>query len=172
MLSLHCLAMSAKASPSKHSFSATIVRLGVLYCVHVPLAVSRALGERGNVSVLVRVDGGLPFHGTLVPRGSGYHRLIVNHRVRKGAGAGYRLSIELTVEPRTREVPIPDDLDFALRDAGVLAAWEALPPGKREHIVGWIEEAVHEATREKRIAMGVQEALARHEKILDRQRSV
>jgi uncharacterized protein YdeI (YjbR/CyaY-like superfamily) len=78
------------------------------------------------------------------------------------------LSIELRVEERTREVLIPEDLEAALRDEGVLAAWESLPPGKREHILKWIDEAVHEPTREKRVARAVQEARARHERNVDR----
>jgi hypothetical protein len=51
----------------------------------------------------------------------------------------------------------------------VLGAWGALPPGKREHIVRWIEEAAHETTREKRLARAVEEALAREEKRIDRE---
>jgi hypothetical protein len=154
-------------SPS-HSFAARIVRAGTLYAVEVPAAVSRAIGVRGNVSVLVRANGGAPFHGTLLPRGGGRHRMLVNHEARGGAGAGSRLAIELRVEERTRDVVIPEDLEVALRDEGVLGAWESLPPGKREHILRWIEEAVHEATREKRVARAVEEALARHERNVDR----
>jgi hypothetical protein len=160
-------AKSAKR-PLKHSFSATIVRLGILYSVEVPASVSRAVGVRGPIPVLARANGGVPFHGTLVPRGSGRHRLFVNHEARGGARAGSRIGIELRVEKRTREVVIPEDLETALRDEGVLAAWESLPPGKREHILRWIDEAVHETTRDKRVGRAVQEALARHERNVDR----
>jgi hypothetical protein len=164
--------MAAKsAKPRKapaYSFSARIVRLGTLYAVEVPAAISRSVGVRGNVSVLVRANGGAPYHGTLLPRGDGRHRLLVNHGARAGAGAGSRIDIEIRVEKRAREVVIPEDLEAALRDEGVLAAWEWLPPGKREHILRWIDEAVHEPTREKRIARAVEEALARHERNVDR----
>jgi uncharacterized protein YdeI (YjbR/CyaY-like superfamily) len=78
------------------------------------------------------------------------------------------MAIELQVVTRTRDVVIPDDLAAALRQDDVLEAWEALPPGKREHILRWIDEAVHEATREKRVARAVQEALARRESEIDR----
>jgi hypothetical protein len=158
-----------RAKPSsRHSFTATVVRVGVLYSVEVPATVSRAIGVRGHVPVLVRANAGAPFHATLVPRGGGRHRLFVNHEARGGARAGSRLSIDLRVEERTREVVIPEDLEAALRDEGVLAAWESLPPGKREHILKWIDEAIHEPTREKRVARAVQEALARHERNVDR----
>jgi hypothetical protein len=150
-----------------HAFSARIVRVGTLYAVEVPADLSRAIGVRGNVSVLVRANGGAPFHGTLQPRGEGRHRLFVNQEARAGAGAGSRMAIELRVEERVRDVVIPEDLEAALRDEGVLDAWESLPPGKREHILRWIDEAVHEP-REKRIARAVEEALARHERNVDR----
>jgi hypothetical protein len=66
------------------------------------------------------------------------------------------------------EVPIPPDLAAALRDEGVLPAWESLPPGKRAYLLKQIDQAVHEATRAKRIVLAVEEALARHEKGIDR----
>jgi hypothetical protein len=154
--------------PPKHAFTSTIVRVGLLYCVEVPAAVSRAIGIRGQVPVLARANEGAPFHATLVPRGGGRHRLFVNHEARTGALVGSKLAIELRVEERTREVVIPEDLEAALRNEGVLGAWESLPPGKREHILRWIDEAVHEPTREKRVARAVQEALARHERNVDR----
>jgi hypothetical protein len=157
----------AQKAPS-FSFSARIVRAGTLYAVDVPAAISRSLGVRGNVSVRVRANGGAPYHATLLPRGEGRHRMLVNHEARGGAQAGSRIAIEIRIEKREREVVIPEDLETALRDEGVLAAWESLPPGKREHILRWIDEAVHEPTREKRVARAVEEALARHERNVDR----
>jgi phage baseplate assembly protein W len=44
-----------------------------------------------------------------------------------------------------------------------------MPPGKREHIVRWIDKAAQETTRQKRVARAVEEALARHEKRIDRE---
>jgi hypothetical protein len=142
----------------------------VFYCVDVPAAVSRALG-RARVPVVVRVAKGPPFRATLQPSGGGRHRLFLNGEVRAAAGVklGDRFKVEVRVDREPREVLIPPDLAEALRDAGVLAAWESFPPGKREHILKWIEEAVHETTREKRVARAVEEALARHEKRIDRE---
>ncbi len=62
----------------------------------------------------------------------------------------------------------PPDLRGALDDAGVLATWEGMPPGKREHILAWVEKAVQETTRAKRIARSVEEALKVHERKVDR----
>jgi hypothetical protein len=65
-------------------------------------------------------------------------------------------------------LPIPPDLASALREARVLPAWESLAPGKRSYLLKSIEEAAQQATRTKRIGRAVEEALARHEKNVDR----
>jgi uncharacterized protein YdeI (YjbR/CyaY-like superfamily) len=63
---------------------------------------------------------------------------------------------------------VPEDLADALRDEGVLETFNSLPPGRRDHVVRWIDDAVHEATRAKRIAKTVEVALGEREKRLDR----
>jgi hypothetical protein len=157
----------------RFSFRAKLARFEGPYGVEAPAAVSRAVG-RGAMPVTVRLNRGAPFQATLMPAGGGRHRVFFNGEVRKAAGVepGDRVSVELVADPalRTREVPVPPDLREALRDegAGVLEAWESMPPGKREHILRWIEQAVHEATRAKRVARAVEEALARREKRIDR----
>jgi hypothetical protein len=151
-----------------HRFSAIIQRLGTLYCVVVPADVARALGGRGRIPVAVSVAGCVPFHGTLMPRRDGRHVLRLNAEARGGAGADHRLVIELTAADPKREVAAPDDLAAGLREAGAASGWQALPPGKREHIVRWIEEATFEATRAKRVALAVETAAGRAEKDRDR----
>jgi hypothetical protein len=152
---------------AKHAFRAK--RFGTLYCVDVPVTVSRAEG-RARVPVVVRVERGAPFRATLVPAGDGRHRVFLNGEVRAAAGLklGNRVSVEVRVDRGPREVPIPPDLAEALREQGVREAWEAMPPGKREHILSWVEAAVHETTRRKRIDRSVEEALRKHEKRIDR----
>jgi hypothetical protein len=71
---------------------------------------------------------------------------------------------------RPREIPVPPDLRMALREDDVLADWESLPPGKRLYLLKWIEQAVHEQTRAKRVAKCVEEAHVRREKRIDRAR--
>jgi hypothetical protein len=156
---------------SRYAFTAKVVRFSTLYGVEVPAAVSRAVG-RAAVPVEARLRRGAPFHATLVPAGGGRHRLFLNGEVREAAGVkvGARVAVEVIADPalREREVPIPPDLAEALRGEDVLGAWESMPPGKREHILRWVERAVHEPTRAKRVARAVQEALAQREKRIDR----
>lgn len=67
-----------------------------------------------------------------------------------------------------RAIPIPPDLAEALREDGVLADWESVPPGRRLYLVKWIDQAVQEATRAKRIAVAVEVSVARRERRVDR----
>ena len=119
--------------------------------------------------MVVRIDGGAEFHGTLMMRG-GRRRLMVNSRARDGARAG-ELAVSIRIADAQREVVIPEDLAVALQEAGARAGWESLPPGKREHILSWIGQAAHEATRVKRIALAVEKAEERREKLADASKS-
>jgi uncharacterized protein YdeI (YjbR/CyaY-like superfamily) len=76
------------------------------------------------------------------------------------------VTIDARPIPADREVSIPADLADALREADVEEAWASFPPGKREHILHWIEAAVHESTRVKRIAKAIEVTQKRREKSL------
>jgi hypothetical protein len=153
-----------------HRFRAKLARFRTKYGFDVPERVSRAIGVRGQVPVAVRLARGETFRATLVPSGGGRHRIFVNARTRAAAelALGDTCAIEIVVDDGDREVPIPVDLRDALREAGTLDTWQAFRPGKREHILEWIERAAFEATREKRIAQTVEITLAKREKRLDR----
>lgn len=152
---------------------ARLGKLGILYCVVLPAEVSRTIGVRGRVPVVARVARRAPFRSTLVPAGGGTHRMFLNGETRRAAGAkvGDDVAVEVMVDFAPREVPIPDDLARSLREEGVLADWNSMPAGKRQHILDWIEEAVHDVTREKRVAKAVAEAWTRREKRIDRRRA-
>jgi hypothetical protein len=73
-------------------------------------------------------------------------------------------------KPGPREIAIPPDLAAALREDGVRADWESMPPGRRAYLLNWIDQAVQETTRAKRVAHAVEEANERREKRVDRAR--
>lgn len=100
--------------------------------VDVPASVSKAIG-RAKAPVEARIGRSEPFRGTFMPAGGGRHRLFVSKATRRAAGVepGDRVRITSVVDDGRREVPIPPDLREALSDAGVLDAWEGMPPGKR-----------------------------------------
>ena len=148
------------------SFSAKIVRLGSSYWVRVPADVMERIGSPKRVPVLAQVNGGEPFHGTLMPAG-GEHRLMVNERTRGGARSGV-LEVSLRLADPKRAVEIPEDLAAALDEGGAREGWEAMPPGKREHILSYIEKAARDETRAKRIALTVEWAEGQRERKVDR----
>jgi hypothetical protein len=146
---------------------------GALYWVSIPARVSRDIGRRGPVPVVSTINGTTELRASLVPIGGGRHRLQLNARVRGEAGVepGDRVEVVLRVDENPEAEPTPPDLARALRDHGASDAFERFPVGRRSHIVRWVEEAVGDLTREKRIAKTVEVALQKVEAEQDRQLS-
>lgn len=155
----------------RYAFTTKLVHHAHDYFVQIPARVSEAIGVRGRVPAIVRFGRASEYRGTLMPRGGGRHVVIVNGEARRAAGAVPGDAVRVVIQPDfgPREVPIPEDLADALRQDEVLRDWESMPPGKREHILKWIEQAVHETTRAKRIGLAVEQAHVRREKRLDRE---
>lgn len=153
------------------AFRAKVTRLGLMYVVEVPESVSKAVAIRGYVPVAGTLQGSTPLRASLIPRGDGCHRILLNGAVRGAAGieAGDRVALAIHVDREPRGATIPDDVAAALRDEGVLETFESLAPGKKMHIIHWVDEAVHEETRAKRVARVVEVALGEREKRLDRE---
>jgi Bacteriocin-protection, YdeI or OmpD-Associated/Domain of unknown function (DUF1905) len=160
-----------------HAFKGVIRREGPLYLADVPLKVSRALAPEiaahasaGRLPVVATLGGGAPFIATLVPRGGGAHKIFLNGEVRMEAGAsvGDRVAITVRVDTEPRGAETPGDLAHALREAALLAAFERAAPGKRQHIIDWVERVQSEDARERRIAKVVEQIAAQEEKRADR----
>ncbi len=136
---------------------------GMDYCaVPVPAEITQALGTRGPVLVMARVNESAPFPVSLFPVGGGQHYIRIKAKVRQETNikTGDRIRVRMTVLDR-EEVAIPDDLMSALRAEGVTQAFMSLPPGKQKFIVRRIDDAVKPETRAKRIREGV---VAAHER--------
>jgi hypothetical protein len=143
---------------------------GMDYCaVRVPPEITEALGTKGPVLVLARVNDSEPFQVSLFPVGGGQHYIRIKAKVRRETGTktGDRIRIRFTVLGRS-EVVIPDDLAGALQAEGVEEAFKSLPPGKQNFIIRRIDEAAKPETRERRIQEAVLAAHERREKLLDR----
>jgi hypothetical protein len=143
-------------------FEARIGRLGMNYCVDVPLRVSRSLGGAQYIQVIGEAAG-RPFQTTLVPRGRGGHRLFLDSAVRGPAGVseGDRVLVDVALDPEPMP-SVPNELAEALeRIDGGPAAFAALPPGMRRSVLRWLEAARRPETRERRIERIVDEAVLR-----------
>lgn len=143
---------------------------GMDYCaVAVPGDITQALGTKGPVLVMARVNDSEAFQVSLFPVGGGQHYIRIKAAVRKETktGTGDRVRVRFTVlDPE--EVEIPRDLLDALQADGVGDAFMSLPPGKRAFIIRRIDEAARPQTREKRIQEGVVAAHQRREQLMDR----
>jgi hypothetical protein len=162
----------ASRRTSQLAFTARIeaVSMGVpFYVVAVPPAVSAALGS-GRVHVVGTLDGAT-LQTSLTPTAGGGHKMFLNRRVREaaGVGPGDRVKVVLQRASAPREEPMPNDLALALRDAGVLDAFQRIARSTRNEVIRWIEDAKSEPTREKRIQQAVERGLAAHEKEIDRE---
>ena len=167
-----------KAKPAKKpsvadsfAFRAKVERLSIMYVVDVPPAISRAIGIRGYVPIAGLLQGATAFRASLMPRGGGRHSILLNGELRSAAGIGLgdRVAFEIHVDREPRGGPTPEDVADALREEGVLETFESLTAGRKLHILRWVDRAVHEETRAKRVVRVVEIALGEHEKRLDRE---
>jgi uncharacterized protein YdeI (YjbR/CyaY-like superfamily) len=93
----------------------------------------------------------------------------LNARLRKrvGLAEGARVRIRVVLDEAPPEDPIPEDLVDALREADAHAAFEGIVRSKRNAILRWLDQAVADATRAKRIARLVEIGLEEREKKAD-----
>lgn len=142
---------------------------GMDYCaLRVPAEITEALGTKGPVLVMARVNDSEPFQVSLFPVGGGQHYIRIKAKVRRETNTktGDRVRIRVTVLDRSNVV-IPEDLLSALRAEGAEAAFKSLPPGQQNFLVRRIDEAVRPQTRQRRVQDAVEAAHQRREKLLD-----
>lgn len=133
---------------------------GMDYCaVAVPADITRALGTKGPVLVMARVNDSKPFKVSLFPVGGGKHFIRIKAKVRSETRTqtGDHIRILITVLDRA-DVQIPDDVRQALEVASATDDFAALPPGKRNFLLRRIDEVARAETRVKRIGEAVQAA--------------
>jgi hypothetical protein len=159
--------------PKRESFTfkATIGRTWILYTVHVPQRVTRALGTKGKVPVIFTLDGSLPRKTTLAPRADGGHRLHVHGESRREVGAkeGDTVTIVLSRDVDRTGIAMPPELAEALREAGALETFRTMGPAMQRELVAYVEKAKRDETRRKYVARVVERASEEREKRLDRE---
>lgn len=139
--------------------------------VDVPLAVSKAIGVRGQVPILGEVGGVAPLEGSLNPKGNGRHIIFLNAEHRRLAKVGYGDTVRVTfdVDDARRELVLPEEVEAALGDEGLLEAFAEVARSKRRWLLKAFDEAVAETTRARRLGLILAEAHIAREKQVDRQ---
>jgi hypothetical protein len=161
--------MSSEENP--YVFVARIQKIWIMRCIDVPRDISKAIKkEAGGNPKHIPVHGwidGLAFENTLVPRGGGNYRFHVNSKIwrklRIDAGAAVEVTMLLDSEPR--EAVVPPDLAAELAGTPrALAAFNAITPSLRRHLVDWVDKAKQSKTRDKRIQFILKRMLERARK--------
>jgi Bacteriocin-protection, YdeI or OmpD-Associated/Domain of unknown function (DUF1905)/Domain of unknown function (DUF5655) len=142
-------------SSAPQRFRATIGRQGPNPYVDVPARVSRELAawaQSGRIPVVGQIRR-TTFQATLIPVGSGRHRLFLAGGPRAAAGIGVGDTVVVDVRATSPAyVYVPDDLDTALAvEPGLADHFAALPPSHRRELVRYLEDARSPATRQRRI---------------------
>jgi len=139
-------------------FMATIYKIWMLRYVDVPEGAGRALEEkygRKKYIPVVAIVNSRSTRTTLTPAGAGRYRLQFNATLRKAARAdvGDVVGVELRVDRAPRELPIPPDLEAALRTRPkARAAFKKMGPGSRRQMLLYIGRAKSPEVRRKYVA--------------------
>src|SRR5580658_10468362 len=139
-----------KRAPAAKRFEARLERLrsGLNWIIiRVPFDAAKLFGTRGLIKVRGDING-FAFRTSLFPTREGWHFLLVNKRMQKGAraaeGSVARFQMELDREERT--VTIPAQLKRILgegppSDARAFRRWyDGLNHSTRNDIAKWISE--------------------------------
>src|SRR5438876_2505447 len=134
-------------------FSAIIEKVGVNPYVTVPVRVTRHFGKRGNVPIVVYLEGGrVP--STWVPVSGGVHRLYINRAMLRCTEwrVGDRVSLGLDHDRSDRVLEMPQSLNAAIRACPpAVARWASFTRSKRQEIIRYIRSSKTEATRDRNI---------------------
>jgi hypothetical protein len=113
---------------------------------------------------VVAIVNGKSSRTTLVPAGGGRYRVQINTTLRKAAHAdvGDAISVELRLDRGSRALPVPADLQAALKRRAMLRKeFERLTPGLRRWYLIWLAQAKGPAARERRLKRAVEVLLER-----------
>jgi len=87
---------------------------------YFPHSAAELFGTKGNIPVCITVDGH-SFDHTLLPSKNG-HYLVYNEFIKRAVGKniGDTVHVALERDMKKREIVIPDDIERALKESGVL----------------------------------------------------
>lgn len=116
-----------------------IIRIiGVNPYVSVPLRVSRSFNKKGYIPVAVKINGH-DFPATLVPVGSGRHRLYLHGEMRKKAQAQVGDSVTVFVKlDKVPRMPLMSKPLAQVMKAQDRKVWDGLIPSRKKEILRYL----------------------------------
>ena len=120
-------------------------------CFYFPYSALEAFGSKGNIPVLITVDGH-DFEHTLLPSRNG-HYMVYNTFIKRAVGKEIGDTVHVTLEKDTKErkYVVPSHIEKILKDKGVLERFSEQPDYLKREQVNYIEIAKKEETRENRL---------------------
>lgn len=118
---------------------------------YFPYPALETLGAKGNIPVLITVDGH-SFEHTLLPSRNG-HYLVYSEFIRQAVGKGIGDFVHVTLEKdeKERKYVVPAHIEKALADAGVSEQYLKQPDYLKREQVNFIEVAKKQETKENRL---------------------
>jgi uncharacterized protein YdeI (YjbR/CyaY-like superfamily) len=158
-------ASKAKPTPAPKRFEARLERMRSRLnwiIIHMPFDAAKVWGLRGQIKVKGEING-FAFRTSLFPTREGWHFLLVNKQMQKGAraveGSVARFQMELDGEERT--VTIPDELKRILSEDRSLRRWyDDLNHSTRNDIAKWITDPKSAEARLRRAEQIAERLLA------------
>jgi uncharacterized protein YdeI (YjbR/CyaY-like superfamily) len=138
-------ASTAKPAPAVKCFDARLERLRSRLnwiIIRIPFDAAQAWGLRGQIKVKGEING-FPFRTSLFPSREGWHFLLINKRMQKGARAveGSVAYFQMELDREERTVTIPKELKRILSEDRSLRRWyDGLNHSTRSDIAKWITE--------------------------------
>jgi uncharacterized protein YdeI (YjbR/CyaY-like superfamily) len=157
--------MKSTPKPIERSFKATLERmqsnLGWVI-IRIPFDVAKVWGTRGMLRVKGDING-FAFRTSLFPTGKGYHYLLVNKAMQKGARAGAGMEAQFCLVPDTaeRRAVLPVELKRLLDEDRKFHRWfDQLTYSTRKWIGEWILQPKSGAARVRRAEQIAERLLA------------
>ena len=118
---------------------------------YFPYTTEEALGSKGNIPVLITVDGH-SFEHTLLPSRNG-HYLVYNEFIRQAIGKDVGDTVHVTLEKDTKErkYVVPPHIEKALKESSVFEQYLRQPDYLKREQVNFIEVAKKEETKQNRL---------------------
>jgi hypothetical protein len=142
----------------RYKFEAAIQRsAGWGAFVFFPHDTQTAFGIKGRVPVQAQL-GGLPYTGSLMPRGESFHTLAVPQAIMEQLNKkpGDLLEVDLCRDDKPRTVELPEEFTKLLQKENLLTGFENLTLSRRKEYRNWIAAAKREETRHRRIIKAVE----------------
>lgn len=138
-------ASRANPTPAPKRFEARLERLRSSLnwiIVRIPFDAAKLWGLRGQIKVKGEING-FPFRTSLFPTREGWHFLLVNKRMQKGARAfeGSTAHLQMELDTEERIVTVPEEFKRFLNQDRSLRRWyDELNYSTRNDIAKWVTE--------------------------------